>query len=318
MKKPSPFKFFLGFLLTVPLIHVIFIFFVFLPLFDSYLGDKHRIINIRKFDNLQSVEKVEIHLGIIKRYFKERTTGNEKPLIVVLGSSFSYGYCFHEDVIFSSHLQATFPDHLVINAAVIGINLDGTLGTLKVIKELDLDVHLLIFDTNMASYNTGIPISGGYADQRPSSVIKFFLKHPPLWDLANLFLNDCSDKSPQGFVNKNLFSTSYEFTQKLAYEDLFRSTFELATNLAENVIFFINPQVESEFVRSGINTKNLVRASSGYIEICKDYVQLICLNPMFAFDIDNFMDISHLSLKGHKSFHDYLLNYIPANHAQNQ
>ena len=223
------------------------------------------------------------------------------PLIVVLGSSFSYGYCFHEDVIFSSYLQATFQ---ITWLSMLRLwNQSGwNFRTLKVIKELDLDVHLLIFDTNMASYNTGVPISGGYADQRPSSVIKFFLKHPPLWDLANLFLNDCSDKSPQGFVNKNLFSTSYEFTQKLAYEDLFRSTFELATNLAENVIFFINPQVESEFVRSGINTKNLVKASSGYIEICKDYAQLICLNPMFAFDIDNFMDISHLFFERSQKF----------------
>ena len=220
MKKPALLKIFLGFLLTVPLIRGFYFFCFFTPLFDSYLGDKHRIINIRKFDNLQSVEKVETHLGIIKRYLKERTTGNEKPLIVVLGSPFSYGYCFHEDVIFSSHLQGTFPDHLVINAAVIGINLDGTLGTLKVIKELDLDVHLLIFDTNMASYNTGVPISGGYADQRPSSVIKFFLSilH---YGILQIFLNDCNDKSSQGFVNKNLFSTSYEFTQKLAYEDLF-------------------------------------------------------------------------------------------------
>ena len=294
----------------VPVLHFIFVGLVFLPLFDHVLASKHRMLDIRKFDHLTSLEKVQTQMGFAKHYLVKRLKNSKKPIILVTGNSFNYGYCLDETLIYSHQLQKSFPNHLVVNTSVIGFSLEGTIGILKLIDELDIDVSTLIFEANLESYTSGKVSNNSYVEVTPISVPMFFLKNPPIWDSANLILKDCSDQKTNEFVRKKLEASNFSFQAGEAFDGQFRSAFEAASRISDNVIFFIDPYVEEEFKHFKINTSGLKKAADDYTTICKTYGDVKCFNLLFNFDKKHFADYAHLNIFGHKAMHDWLGGYV--------
>ena len=306
----NPKKYIIGAILIVPLLHLIFVGLVFLPVFGNFLAQKHRILNIRKFDHLTSIEKVETQMGFVKYYLKKRLSGVKKPIILVMGSSFNYGYCLDETVIYSNLLQKHYPNHLVVNASVVGFSLEGTIGIFKLISELDINISTLIFDTNLLSYTSGVPLPNGYIEAVPRSVPLFFLKNPPLWDSAELMLNECNRTEPREFIRQKLQEKTYTFQDGLVYASQFKQAFQMASTLSKNVIFLIAPFAEEELIHFKIDTTSIKEEAKGYISICENYENITCLNPLFDFEKRYFVDVAHLSITGHRHARNWIKRYI--------
>jgi hypothetical protein len=310
MKSLNPKKYIIGTLLMVPTLHLVFVSLIFLPLFDYVLANKHRMLDIRKFDHLTSIEKVETQMGFAKHYLLNRLKNSKKPIILVTGNSFNYGYCLNEKLIYSYYLQKSYPNHHVVNMSVIGFSLEGTIGILKLIEELNIDVSTLIFDANLASYVSGARSENAYASSKPRSIPTFFLKNPPIWDSANLIFKDCHDQETSGFVRKRLEASKFRFQAGKGFDSQFRSAFEISSRISANVIFFIDPYVEEEFKHFNINTSGLQKAAKRYTAICKTYGNIKCFNLLFNFDKNYFIDYAHLNILGHNYIHDWLNDYI--------
>ena len=142
MKK---YKKFIAFtILGVAAAHVIFS--VLLSLFTSSLYD-NRMINIRHADFDRGLPPT-----LIAPFILDNLKNDERENLVIVGSSFSWGFPFPKSETLSFHLQKTFPDKKITNISVLADSPVGTLRNLCLLKNLGVHIDTLIVEIGIANF----------------------------------------------------------------------------------------------------------------------------------------------------------------------
>ena len=99
------------------------------------------LMNVRNLkDGKEAIKMSNAYLSAIK--------SSKKPVLLVLGSSFSYGHGIMTKDIYSNLLAKHFPQYSVMNASVIG-NASGALTDINYLRAKNINVDTLIIELNL-------------------------------------------------------------------------------------------------------------------------------------------------------------------------
>lgn len=298
------------------------IFSITLSFITSSLYD-NRMINVRHLDFNK-----DLQASLIAPFIIDNTTNSEQQKLLLAGSSFSWGYPFPKAKTLSSHLQNNLPDQKVINMSVIGDSPVGTLGNLCLVEKLGIHVDTIIVEANIANFSSittmltsSPPRCTDYGNwayiDRILPYSYFFLSNP--FGLAHFgIIHDEFDyqrKNDVKFrfrkVNNGYFNTpdlaqeSYE-----AKKSVLIPLFETSKRIANRVIFFFTPVNAHGVSLSQYKINDIQSQIDSLLTICKKVGDIECLETQYDLDETMFMNLTHLNMKGHEYFAQYLSNVI--------
>src|SRR5918994_909340 len=104
-----------GVVITTVISHLVWSYGVALVLERTY---RHRIMDLRRWSGRE--QGVSAQRELLARFLDLEVRRANRPTVVFLGSSFSFGYPWQERVILSRRYSELRPDQAVLNASVTG------------------------------------------------------------------------------------------------------------------------------------------------------------------------------------------------------
>jgi hypothetical protein len=279
----------------------------------------HRMINVRNLDSRPCLQPI-----LIKDFLTDNITHEQRPIVMVVGSSFSWGYSWQENGISSWHMQEYLGESLkVLNGSVIGHAASGSLQTISTLRELGLHVDTLIIEMALPALR-GDDANAREECKHPGRSEEIYFNVPYLSYFSFYLIN------PFGLSHMKLIWDEYNYTQserKFTFAPLRESYFQTKEQFEENLlsnrkilnelikkskeisnrqIIFFSPISEKGVNMSQFDWKEIVRQLQSLRDICLEHDQVQCLPVMTTLESDNFKNVTHLSLKGHAFFGDYL------------
>jgi len=316
-------KFILYTVLGVVLAHLIFS--ISLSLLTSSLYD-NRMINVRHVDFDR-----HLHASLIAPFVFDNVKSDERPDLMIAGSSFSWGYSFPKSETLSFHLQSKLSDQKVTNMSVIGDSPIGTLGNLCLVKKLGVSVDTLIVEINIANFAKRKRILT-YAPPRCSDYGEwdyidkvlpysfFFLSSP--FGLKHFSIIHDEFDYPRPYDRKFRFKTvrdgyfntpaeaasTYEAKKSVLVQLL-----ETSKDVAGRVVFYIAPINAHGVSLSQYKMDDISAQIESLLSVCKEVANIECLDVRLDLDESLFMNLTHLNMVGHKYFAGYLADIINGN-----
>lgn len=272
----------------------------------------HRLINVRKFDN-NNMKSFNCHLAIYS-FLQSALQSTDKPVVLVLGSSFSWGYPWNPENIFSYQLQQLMPDYKVMNASVVGASQELPLCILMLMKKLNIKVSKIIIELNLSNfYNSGsAPVEAPFEKNKFLAKINSNLPHYLGLYLANPFgsraidvlLDEYDYKQSERFFVKTELPSNY-FRKTEVFQKGFESSkgklnnlFSLAQETADQVYFFISPVLQ-DGMPDTISGSEVLEQMSIIQRECTKYESIQCINMGITTKKSNYSDVTHLNIQGH-------------------
>ena len=300
---------------------------------------QHRMVNLRLLDGQR-----ETRSEVAGSFLLDTIGDASKPVIAIIGSSFSWGVPFIEDDTFGYHLEDKLQGrYKVVNASVIGDSPGGSMQTLCALQRLNVRATILFIEVNLANYFGGgaqnanffQPFSSACADaytsngrggtesdnpkilRTPFPYLSFFLKNPfGLGHLKILFdertedVRDERDFAPNRLAD-NYFPTKAEFDEHLdAHRQNITELGKAALISADRVILGISPFVEEGLVMSRFTWSELGPQLHTLHEICLQNSDLECFYPQASLTEAHFHDVTHLNLHGHETYAEALAAFV--------
>jgi hypothetical protein len=303
-------KLLLFFLTAVFLTHVVFS--VFASLVTKGL-EEHRLTNVHNFKSLISDPVFRMIASFIESRVDERET------IAIVGTSFSWGYAWQENAIFSHHLQKKLDQNRinVVNLSVLGGNTINTLNTLSLLKQLGRRPEYLIIEIHLTGFTKAIEANNWpVADfNLPWSILGYRLPYLDFY-LLNLvgtnFLrtiyNQYNYEKPERNYSFVALPAGYFLTPSRlrAHEDISRrlitNVVKAATEISPNVWLLFAPPYFRGIPDTGLNATEVWEAYQMLLELCMSLGTVTCLDFSEFQDKAYYRDVSHLGLRGHAAF----------------
>lgn len=291
----------------------------------SYFYDNY-LINVRNFNDSE-------YRGLSNAYLTEKIQAAKKPILLILGSSFSYGYGLPAENTYTNYLTKNFQNYFIMNASVIGDSGSLIFDKINYLKSKKIKVDTLIIEINLFNFTSTKQYSTKYStkenklsiiDSLSNSFFNFYLLHPHGINLvANLDLNRLYiiGKAPE---NKYAFAPLPDsYSQKYSafkknlpnYRMFLETLLSSSKEVADNVYFFVSPIYKNGIMQSQFELADIERELSDLNDICKKIPKTHCLNPGLKFSEDNFMNLSHFNQNGHVTLAKWLSKQL-TNEAQ--
>ncbi|HAT8327019.1 TPA: hypothetical protein GDD11_13550 [Legionella pneumophila] len=283
----------------------------------SYFYNKN-LINVRNFEPKEQS-------FLIQAYLNQKLKSPAKPIMLVLGSSFSYGYNLLAKETYTYFMTNYFPNYTVLNASRIGESGQDILTHINYLKDHKLHIDSLIIEINLfnftstSSYYTAQDTNKPWFDFINTSYSRFYLLHPRGINLlTNLELNRiyAPDKKMEyqySFLPfPDSFSEKYtNFKRKLPnYTAFLNSLFSSASSVADHVYFFVSPIYKNGIKQTQFKVSDIQNELEDIYQICKKFSKIHCLTPSFNYSKDNFMNLSHFNEQGHRVLAKWLSDQI--------
>ena len=299
---------------------------------------QHRMVNLRLLDG-----QIETQSEVAGSFLLDTIGDASKPVIAIIGSSFSWGVPFIEDDTFGYRLEDKLQGrYKVVNASVIGDSPQGSMQTLCAFERLDVRAAVLFIEVNLANYWSGGPVfrtlvrssehcanaytsrgRGGTATDNPAifrtpfRYLSFFLKNPfGLSHLKTLFDERTENvRHERDFdLNRlpdNYFPTTAEFDEHLeVHRQNITDLGKIARISADRVILAISPFAEDGLGLSRFTWGEIEPQLNTLYELCLQNPDVDCFYPQAALTQAHFMDVAHLNLHGHKRYAKLLAEFI--------
>jgi len=297
------------------------IFSILLSLLTSNLYH-NRMINIRHVDF-----KENLHASLIAPFVIDNINNDERPKLLIAGSSFSWGYPFPKKETLSFHLQNMLPELKVVNMSVIGDNAPKTLGNLCLLKKLGVHVDTLIVEVNIANFAltkkilTNIPRCSYYNYEAYLDKLlpysNFFLSNPfglKHFDIIHDEF-DYSRKHDRNFrfrkVRDGYFNNPEEAKESYdAKTSVLHPIYETSKHIANRVIFYFSPVNTYGVSLSQYKIDDIKFQINSLLTVCREFEGIECLRTNFDLDTELFMNLTHLNMKGNKYFAEYLADIV--------
>ncbi|HDV5710154.1 TPA: hypothetical protein RJD49_001854 [Legionella pneumophila] len=276
------------------------------------------LINIRNFIDSE-------RYTLINAYLNQKLKSPKKPVILVFGSSFSYGYRLLANETYTHFMAEYFPNHTVLNASQIGSSGEDILTNINYLKAINIHLDTLIIEINLFNFTASTSIVA--ADTSPkrwfdyinNSYSQFYLLHPHGINLlTNLELNRIYGPSKKiensySFISlPGSFSEEYShFKKKLPmYKTFLNSLFSSASSIADHVYFFVSPIYKNGLKQTQFKVSDIQSELDDIYQICRNFTKIHCLAPSFNYSKNNFMNLSHFNEQGHRVLAKWLSEQI--------
>jgi hypothetical protein len=275
---------------------------------------RHRLFNLRK------IEASNIHIPYTGFVASLVQHAGSRP-IVFIGSSFTFGYDYSEDFIFTRKVAAALPGTPVVNASMLAWNVFGMMETtLCALTQAGNRARIII---------TELPVINDAESSRD-------------WSGATLPRGTCVHRSPWAHVAKlpqgaNWIATARDEmvgrddrpvllsslppnwivdapTYSKSEAELRRRYIDYLDRLrshADRVIVYASPLYVDGLVKLGFDRTNLQRQLIVPLEACRSAPGIECLDAgAFSNDASMFINVSHFGIRGHEAFAQWLLPHL--------
>ncbi|HDV6632372.1 TPA: hypothetical protein RJX14_001161 [Legionella pneumophila] len=313
MIKKNYYKYTLGLIFGLIFTHVFWSYF--LGSLTSQLYDSS-IINIRNFIDEEQVSLTQAYLNEKIKYVK-------KPVMLVFGSSFSYGYDLLLKESYPYIMGKYFPKYSIINSSIIGESRKNILIYVNYLKTHKISVDTLVIEINLFNFTSSTfntpNTNKDYFEHLNNSYSQFYLFHPHGINLlTNLELNrlyapDKKMEHQYSFASlPDSYSEKYsDFKRKLPmYETFLNSLFASASAIADHVYFFVSPIYKNGVKQTQFKVSDIQNELDDIYQICKKFSKIHCLTPSFNYSKNNFMNLSHFNEQGHRVLAKWLSEQI--------
>lgn len=259
-------------------------------LYLSLTAANQRLVNVRLVD-------IHFRLGLIEQFVTSHV--GDKPLIIILGDSQSYGIAQHESRIFSTLLQKALPGKAVLNLSIIDARIQDQWAVLRVLKRLNIKPESILISFNAAHAN-------GYGLRRLTDY------SIPTWIY---FANPCSIPliSKMGLATDPPEQSDRDFKVRIE-ADRFASTeaelhameadlahmLDAASKSARHVILYAPPHAISGFEASGYRPEQYRMIVGTLLASGRKVRNVTCLDLSESLPLTAFQDLVHFNWTGHK------------------
>ncbi|MCL5273077.1 MAG: hypothetical protein M1486_07255 [Gammaproteobacteria bacterium] len=280
---------------------------------------KNTLINARNYEGKELKP-------ISRSYLTSFINTAKKPIILIMGSSFSYGNSLPADETYANYMRHYFSDYFIMNASIIGESGEGIRDNLYYLKTKKLTVDTLVIEINLFNFTS----SNSYhldletlssKDMRYSSFFNFYLLHPHgvnslmNLDLNRLYVLDNKSSQFQWAQLPDSYSIPYnEFKNRLPnYTEFLSTLFNLSSSVAHHVYFFVSPIYKNGVERTQFKVSDIQNELNDIDKICKQFPKIHCLAPSLDYSESNFMNLSHFNEQGHRNLAKHLAEQIKKN-----
>lgn len=299
-----------------------------MALITSSLYDS-RMVNVRHLDFDKS-----LHPLLIRSFLLDNVRKEDYPNILIVGSSFSWGYPFPKARVFSSGLQERALEYKVVNASVVGDSPTGTLGILCLADNLGLRVDTLIVEINIANfarlkemlskpYARCIERGGWGRVDAFLPYTTFFIQNPFGLSHFKIIHDEFNYKRPRdrkfrfNKVRDGYFNTAQKADETYkAKKSVLIPLLEVSKRVANRVVFFIAPINGYGVSLSQFKLSDLKYQAQRFLKLCRTIGGIECLDIRFDMDKSYFMNLTHLNMKGHRYFSEYLAEIVLSNESR--
>ncbi|UAK69692.1 hypothetical protein K8O97_06170 [Legionella pneumophila] len=283
----------------------------------TYFYNKN-LINVRNYE-------VKEQTFLTQAYLKQKLKSPMKPIMLILGSSFSYGYDLLAKETYTHFMTKYFPNYTVLNASRIGESGQDILTHVNYLKAHNIHLDTLVVEINLfnftstSSYYNDQNINKPWFDFMNNSYSRFYLLHPHGINLLiNLELNriyapDKKVEHQYSFLPfPDSFSEKYsDFKRKLPnYTAFLNSLFSSSSAIADHVYFFVSPIYKNGIKQTQFKVSDIQNEFEDIHQICKKFSKIHCLTPSFNYSKNNFMNLSHFNEQGHRVLAKWLSEQI--------
>lgn len=279
-------------------------------------GYRHRVFDVRRWGGPTSDS-----VDLVSRFFAKRGQPSDKPQVLFLGSSFTYGYPWQEDVIYSHVFASLRTEFDVLNVSVIGI--DASFGEWllcrpvherRVFDTVFVEIPVINETARLDKMNgLGRTVSLGATGACRSAdthggYFAFFLRHPYGLGLLPFVWDDKAypkrdEKVGLATVPDDYFVTGDQF-QEIA--PLFAARVEALVRSAKVVgrrVYVYPTPVYLPGVRQIGRDADAVRAQlDSAVIACQRVPGVTCLDPSAFYEsAENYLNITHLNQRGHRA-----------------
>ncbi|HAT9649309.1 TPA: hypothetical protein JBD48_16585, partial [Legionella pneumophila subsp. pneumophila] len=105
------------------------------------------LINVRNFTDTE-------RYPLINAYLNQKLKSPKKPVILVFGSSFSYGYRLLANEAYTHYMTKYFPNYTILNASQIGSSGEDILTNINYLKATNIHLDTLIIEINLFNFTS--------------------------------------------------------------------------------------------------------------------------------------------------------------------
>lgn len=279
---------------------------------------KNNLVNVRNFIDRE-------RYPLIQAYLNKKLKSPQKPVILVLGSSFSYGYRLLARETYTHFMAKYFPNHTVLNASQLGSSGEDILTNINYLKTNKIHLDTLIVEINLFNFTSSVSLIAAdtspkyWFDNINNSYSQFYLLHPHGINLlTNLELDRIYDPGKKiehsySFISlPDSFSEEYShFKKKLPmYRNFLNSLFSSSSTIADHVYFFVSPIYKNGIKQTQFKISDIQNELDDIHQICEKFSKIHCLTPSFNYSKNNFMNLSHFNEQGHRVLAKWLSGQI--------
>lgn len=262
----------------------------------------------------------------VRSYLVSNIKHSKLPVMLILGSSFSYGYSIPAKTTYGVIFKRFFPDYKVLNASIIGGGVARTIHSLMIMQEEKLKVDTLILELNLSNVISDLKIgqnnsinyylqyfAGAKTLDKTMPYLTIFLAKPLGFEAIKLMdLNRIANMNPEVFNECNFnwdnlpdsYFENYKVVSQLIeqHEKQLMYMFSLAQQVADRVYFFISPiDYTAVQARSQFKVRDLQKDIVLINRLCqKSGVKIYCLKAKY-FKEENYCNLTHFNQLGHEN-----------------
>lgn len=280
---------------------------------------RHRLFNVRNVEDATQ-------WGPLARLFVEgQSLDDPRPKILLFGSSFTWGYSWPEEDVFSWHLQEAMPEYQVLNLAVIGQDMSGLLklacdihGT--GIKSIFSVVEVNLF--NLRPQNLSLdsqPCTESSHYHALGGLINYFhftISHPWGLEYPRTFWNEYDYQQPERQFSWTPLPNSYfpDLTlfkeRQIHIKSTIERAIELVSTFSNSIYLFVAPTLQEGAELSKYPPENLQTIADMIVSFCASSPITLCLDPGLGLPRNDFGNLTHLNMAGHRAFGSWLLSHM--------
>jgi hypothetical protein len=283
-------------------------------------------------------------------YLASNIKPSKKPVMLVLGSSFSYGYSLNARNAYSNLLAKQFPNYFIMNASKIGESGDGIFQKINYLKSKNITVDTLIIELSLFNF-TDVPPSipqntllnvtnfsfseidkpsnnqskrmpgnlSNLIDSLSGSYFSFYFLHPHGFNaITNLDLNRLytlgriSEYSYSFVPLPDTYLKTYsKFKKDLPqYDKFITALLTSSLEVSQNVYFFVAPIYGNGIKKSQFKLTDTEHQLLDLYHICQRQKKIACLNPGIQFQEQYFMNLSHYNEEGHRALSKWMTQQL--------
>ena len=305
---------------TIGLVIIHFLY-VFIAIFYTLHQEEHRLLNIRNFPNKYRAE--------IERAFINSRLHPQKENILFVGTSFTWGYSWQEDAIYTYKIQEAIEGSKnIVNLSCIGCSLEWKIDMLLRLDKMKVKAEKLIIEVNSSNVRNA---RGNLAKVRSleatlsekkvtisSSIpyMDFFLKNPLGISVFPMIFNQYNYFQPDRKISTVPLPSKYYMLPDFLNEnrenaERYIQLFAHYGNLIANeVYFFISPIAYEAVSLTGHSEEDIRKTYNIFYAMCEEQKNITCIDTYSFDDSDHFSNVTHLNIRGHKAFADFLMNAV--------